>query len=221
MPKIYCCRPTIALLPMTTTLAPTIAFLLQTCRDPLPIPLVASSLGLSSSLGELEKSKEVKRGYLQVLVLLEAFTLVLVAGVLVVNSSSEVVSDLSFPPQSSSHATCAEPLEGYGQQDRICKHSSKLKKAQKKAQMYESDLKKMKDALAAETNKWEANDNLTARLQPTKDYYTRLGAELRPGIFQEASLEVEYLNPPEPYSPILLLDFNEEEYANHPAEYGA
>ena len=33
--------------------------------------------------------------------------------------------------------------------------------------------------------------------------------------------EVEDPDPPEPYSPILLLDFNEEEYSNQLAEEGA
>ena len=43
--------------------------------------------------------------------------------------------------------------------DRIYKHSSELMKAQ----TYESDLKKMKDPLAAEIKKQEASDDLAAK----------------------------------------------------------
>ncbi|GFY81765.1 hypothetical protein Acr_02g0000050 [Actinidia rufa] len=222
----------------------------------------ASSLGLSSSLGELEKGKEVKRGHLPILILLEALTPVPVAGVLVVSSGSEVVSDLSFPlvfpmvedeiehsfnlwwskfrlfnsakrhytkeegqgsccqnspnpfssPRSSPNSPhCSsssirgpeftlfpppsktqkeEPFEGYGQQDRIYKHSGELKKPRP----------------------WCINEYL---IEASTDW----GLLYKTG--GRASLEGEDLNPPKPFSPILLMDFNEEEYANHPAEDGA
>ena len=48
-------------------------------------------------------------------------------------------------------------------QDHIVKHLSELKKAQKMAQTYESDLTKMKDALAAKIKKREASDNLAVK----------------------------------------------------------
>ncbi|GFS42099.1 hypothetical protein Acr_00g0078090 [Actinidia rufa] len=52
------------------------------------------------------------------------------------------------------------------------------------------------------------------------DVYERQLAELRPDIFQEGWLAFQLLASPERYSPIILPNFNEEEYATLPADEG-
>ncbi|GFS37635.1 hypothetical protein Acr_00g0053170 [Actinidia rufa] len=122
--------------------------------------------------------------------------------------------------------------------------------AAEEAHNLESDLKKAKDALAAEIKNCEANDQMTAKsLLEVDDAKEKMNAALQEltelrkvasaPMYQRlaclmdlntpanhpawnvAAPEVEVPDPPEPYSPIMLLDFKEDEYANQPAEDGA
>ncbi|GFY83187.1 hypothetical protein Acr_02g0014270 [Actinidia rufa] len=114
--------------------------------------------------------------------------------------------------------------------DRIYKHSFELKKAQKKANTTESELKKAKAAMAYKVKKREASYDLAAKSLIEIDaakanmnaaLLKELNTSAKHPAWNVVAPEVEVPDPPEPYSPILLLDFNEEEYANQPAEDGA
>ena len=68
--------------------------------------------------------------------------------------------------------------------------------------------------------------------------FNQIGSRARPSIFQKGwltylkklgtlvehlawnaiSTKVVFLNPPKPYSPMILLDFNKEDYTNQPTE---
>ncbi|GFS33122.1 hypothetical protein Acr_00g0026440 [Actinidia rufa] len=87
----------------------------------------------------------------------------------------------------------------------VYKHSSKLQMAQKKGNTAES--KKAKAALAIEVKKHEANDDLAA-----KSFIEELDTPVEHPSWNAAAPEVEVPDPPKTYSPILLLDYNEEEY---------
>ncbi|GFS41465.1 hypothetical protein Acr_00g0074530 [Actinidia rufa] len=113
--------------------------------------------------------------------------------------------------------------------DRTFHHASELKKVQKRAQAAKGDLKSAKDALAKKVKRG---------FNRVGDYYTERVAELYPEIYHEGWLDrlkklgtpsdhpvwsaspptVERPDPPKPYSPILLLNFNKEEYANQPTK---
>ncbi|GFS44263.1 hypothetical protein Acr_00g0089450 [Actinidia rufa] len=88
---------------------------------------------------------------------------------------------------------------------RMKKYSSEAKKALKKTNNLDSDLKKAKEKLTIE----EALDCLK-----------KLGTPAYPATWTVAAPEVELLDLPEAYLPLILLGFNEEKYMTHQAKEG-
>ncbi|GFS30395.1 hypothetical protein Acr_00g0011690 [Actinidia rufa] len=120
--------------------------------------------------------------------------------------------------------------------DMLKKHSVELKKAKKKVNSLEGDLKKAKEALTAVERAREASDDfgyevpnrglVTTILDrwPSYDrtyswkvklaYLKEVGTLVDHPSWTIATPEVVLPNPPEPYSLMILSPFNEEDYVN-------
>ncbi|GFZ15763.1 hypothetical protein Acr_25g0001720 [Actinidia rufa] len=89
------------------------------------------------------------------------------------------------------------------------KHSFELKKAQEKANSLEVELKKTKENLAAAEKACDANADVAAM---------ELGTPADHSAWTTPAPEAILSDSLEPYLPMILPSFNEEEYTNHPAK---